>query len=78
MHFSALVKWEHHMNHADTQVYNPFSLCSDYEPFRITSFNLCSVGNSPDCFSTTSWCESSFTENHPQFSSIKSATALRF
>lgn len=69
MHFSALVKWEHHMNHADTQVYNSYPLCSDYEPFRITSFNLCSVGNSPNCSSATCWCESSFTRK-PWLSSI--------
>lgn len=53
MHFSALVKWEHHTDHADTQVYIPSLLLSGYEPFRIMSLNLRSVRTSLNCSSAT-------------------------
>lgn len=69
MHFSALVKWEHHTDHADTQVYIPFPLFSGYKPFGITSWNLCSVKTSLNCSSATCWQDSSFTgiPCYPQF-----------
>jgi len=75
MHFSTLLKWDH-TDHADTQVYMPSPLFSNSEPFRVTSKSMTGENLSQlfQCYL------SSFTEipAYPQFSSIQSATILRF